>query len=82
MVRRTANGARQQMSNALLENRVRFEADGVKEALTFQELVDVRRGEGGITSEGAAQVPSAVTLDDGFQNVAPTIGAVDIRRKC
>ena len=42
MVRRTAYGAGQEMGNALLENSVRFEADGVEESLTFQELVDVR----------------------------------------
>ncbi len=78
MVRRTANGARQQMSNTLLENRVRFEADGLEKTLGFQELVDVRRGKGGIPSEVAAQVPSPVTLNDRFQNLTPTVGAVDI----
>ncbi len=42
MIRRTANGARQQMGDALLDNRVRFETDGVKETLTFQKLIDIR----------------------------------------
>ncbi len=78
MVRRTANGARQQMSNTLLENRVRFEADGVEKTLGFQELVDVRRGKGGIPSEVAAQVPFPVTPNDGFQNFTPTGGAMNI----
>jgi hypothetical protein len=78
MVRRAANGARQQMSNTLLENRVRFEADGVEKTLGFQELVDVRRGKSGIPSEVAAQVPSPATLNDRFQNLTPTVGAVDI----
>ena len=45
MVRRTASGTCQQMGDAFLENSVRFEADGVEEALGFQEFVDVRRGE-------------------------------------
>ncbi len=54
MVRRTANGARQQMGNAFLESRVRFEADGIEETLTFQELIDVRCGESGIPSKIAA----------------------------
>ena len=42
MVRRTANGARQQVSNIFLENRVGLEADGVDVAFGFQELIDVR----------------------------------------
>ena len=42
MVRRTANGACQQMDNALLENNVRFEADGVEETFVFRKRVNVR----------------------------------------
>ncbi len=75
MVRRTVNGARQQMSNALLENRVRFEADGVEETLGFEELVYVRCGKGSIPSEVAAQVPLPVTLNDRFQYLTPTVAA-------
>lgn len=75
---RTANGAGQQMGNVFLENSVRFEADGVEEALTFQILVDVRRGEGGVPSEVAVQVPFPVTPDDRFQNLTSTVGAVDV----
>ncbi len=50
MVRRTANGARQQMGDALLENLVRLEADGVQETLTFQKLIEAF--EGGTRSRG------------------------------
>ena len=42
MIGWTSDWARQQMGNTLLENRVRLEADGVEEALSFQELVNVR----------------------------------------
>ncbi len=54
MARRTANGTRQQMGNALLENRVRLEADAIEETLGLQELIDVRCGESGIPSKIAA----------------------------
>ncbi len=57
MVRRTANGSGQQVGDALLKNRVPFEADGVEETFCFQELVDVRCGKGGIPSEVTTQVP-------------------------
>ena len=33
---------------------------------------------GGIPSEVVAQVPFPVTLNDRFQNVAPTVGAMNI----
>ena len=39
---------------------------------------NVRYGEGGIPSEVAAQVSFPVTLNDGFQNVPPSVGAVDV----
>ena len=55
MVWRTANGARQQMGDALLENLVRLEADDVQETLVLQKLINVRCGEGGIASEIATQ---------------------------
>ena len=78
MVRRTATRARQQMGNAPLENLIGFEADDVFVILGFQEFIKVRQGKGGIPSEIAAQVPFPVTLDDRFQNVAPTVGAMNI----
>ncbi len=78
MVRRTANGAGQQMGNASLENFVRFEADGIEEALGFQKLIDVRRSECRVATKIKPDLPCPVTLDDGFQNLTPTVGAVDI----
>ncbi len=78
MVRRTANGAGQQMGYALLKNSIRFEADGVEEIFRLQELVDVRCGKGGIPSEVTTQVPFPVTRNNWFQNVAPTVGTMNI----
>ncbi len=78
MVGRTANGPGQKMGNTFLKNLIGFKADDVFVILTFQEFIKVRRGEGGVPSEIATQVPFPVTLDDRFQNVAPAVGAVDI----
>lgn len=66
------------MGDTFLKNLIGFKADDVFEILTFQELVDVRCSKGGISSEVAAQVPFPITLNDGFQNGTPTVGAVDI----
>ena len=66
------------MGDTFLKNSVRLEADGVKKTFCFQELVYVRCGKGGIPTEVAAQVPFPVTLDDGFENGAPGIGAMNI----
>jgi len=57
---------------------VHRQTDRVQEALGFEVFVYLRRGEGGIPSEVAAQVPFPVALNDRFQNVAPAIGAVDV----
>ncbi len=66
------------MADAFLKNLVGRQPDRVQETLGFQKLVDVRRGKGSIPSEVAAQVSFPVTLDDGFQNAAPVVGAMDI----
>ena len=78
MVRRTTDGAGQQVGNAFLKNLVLRQPDRVEKTLTFQELVDVRCGKGGVPSEVAAQVPFPITLNDRFQNLTPTVGTVDI----
>ena len=74
----TVDGTRQQVGDALLQDRVGRETDSVEEVLGFQKLVDIRLGEGGIPSEVAAQVPFPVALNDRLQNVAPAVGAVDV----
>ena len=66
------------MDNTFPKNLIGFKADDVFVILTFQEFIKIRQGKGGIPSEVAAQVPFPVTLNDGFQNVPPSVGAVDI----
>ena len=78
MVRWTANGTRQKMGDTFLKNLIGFKTDDVFVILSFQEFIKVRQGKGGIPSEVAAQVPFPVTLNDGFQNVPPSVGAVDV----
>ena len=80
MVGRTANGTGQKMDNTFLKNLIGFKADDVFVILTFQEFIKIRQGKSGISSEVAAQAPFPVTLNDGFQNLTPTISAVDIAR--
>ena len=75
---RTTNGTRQQMGDAVLENLVSFETDDVFVILGFQKFIQVRQSKGGIPSEVAAQVPFPVALNDGFQNITPTVGTVDV----
>ena len=45
VVRRAPNGSRQQMGDTFLENRVLWQPDRVKEALSFEVFVEVRQGE-------------------------------------
>jgi hypothetical protein len=66
------------LGNAALKNSVLRQTDRVEKTLTLQELVDVRRGEGGVLSDVATQVPFPVTLNDRFQNGAPAAGAMNI----
>jgi hypothetical protein len=42
MVGRAANGTREQVRDAILQDRIGLETDGVGVAFGFQELIDVR----------------------------------------
>ena len=75
-----ADGARQQVGDVLLKDRVGLETDRVLVALGLDKLIDVRCGERGIASEVAAQVAFPVTLNDRLQNAAPSVGAVNVAR--
>ena len=66
------------MGDAFLENRIRLEADGVRETLALQKPMYVRSGESAIALEIAAKVSFPLTLDHGFKNIAPAVGAVDV----
>ena len=76
MVGRPADGAREQMGDEFLQNRVGFEAD--REALGFEIFIDVRCGEGGIPSEVAPQLSIPIAGDNRLQHVAPVVGAMDV----
>ena len=51
VVRRPADGALEEMADAVLEHLVGGNPNGVLETLGFQELVDLGRGEGDIATE-------------------------------
>ena len=78
MVGRAGDGTREQVSDACLKNRVGLETDRVLVTLGFQELIEVRRGEGRIASEVAPHLPIPITGNHGFQNVVPAMGAMDV----
>ncbi len=78
VVRRPADGALEQMADAVLQHLVGGKADGVLEALGLQELVDFGRGEGGIGAEVASDRPVPVSGDHRLQHVAPLVGAVHV----
>ena len=78
MVGRAADGSRQQMSDAFLENLVLWYTDRVQEALGFEVFVHLRRGEGGVAPEIQSYLPPLVTNDNRLQHALPVIGAVNV----
>ncbi len=66
------------MANAVLEHSIGGKADGVLEALGFQELVNLRRGEGGIATEVTPERLVPVSSDHRLQHVALLVGAVHV----
>ena len=53
---------------------VGFEADRVQEALGFEVIVNLRRGEGGIAPEIQAYLPTLIANDNRLQHAFPVIG--------
>ncbi len=80
MIGRSANRSREQVRDAFLQHSIGRKADRVEEALSLQELVHLRRGEGGIGTEVAPQLPVSVSADDRLQHLAPAIGAMHVAR--
>ena len=80
MIGRTTDGMREQVGDALLQNRVGRQTDGVRVTFRFQELVDLRLGKGGVAPEVAANVPGAIALDNWPKNQSPVFGAVNVAR--
>ena len=68
------------MSDALLQHPVGGKADRVQEALSLQELIHLWRGEGGIGTKVAPQLPVSVSADDRLQHLAPAICGVHVAR--
>ena len=78
MIRRATDRTGKQMGDAFLKNRVGFETDGILVILGFQEIIDVRDGEGGISSEIAPQLAIPIPGDNWLQHVAPTVGTMHV----
>ncbi len=53
MIGRTTDGTCEQVGDALLQNRVGRQTDGVRVTFRFQELVDLRLGKCGVAPEVA-----------------------------
>ena len=68
------------MGDAFLKNRVGFETDGVGVGRPPAHRCPVRRRRHPLGSSGAGPVPDNAQghVNDGFQNVAPAVGAVDV----
>ena len=63
MVGRPSDGADQQMCNVLLQHRVGRQSDGVAVTFSFQKIVNLRLGKGGVRSEVAAKLSLAIAPD-------------------
>ena len=61
-LRRAADGTGQQVSDPLLQDRVGRQADGVADALGFQQLVQLRLGEGRVAAEVEDKAPVAILI--------------------
>ena len=73
-----ADGAREQIGDALLKNSVGLETNGVHKALGFQVVVDGRRSECRVAAKVAPDVAFPVAFDHGFQDIAPAIGTMPL----
>ena len=78
MVRRTADGALEQVDDVPLKDRVCLEADGVLVTFGFEELLEVGQRKRGIAPEEAPLHLVPVADHDWLQDRAPAIGAVDV----
>ena len=54
--------------------------DGVLEAFRFQKLINLGRGEGGVTTEITPECLVPVSSDHRVQHIAPFMGAVHVAR--
>ena len=68
------------MGDAVLKHSISRKADRVLEALSFQELVNLRRGEGRIGAKVTPQAALAIASDDRLQNIPLAVSRVDVAR--
>ena len=80
MVRRTTDGAGQQVGNAFLKNLVLRQPDRVEKTLTFQELVDVRvNGGAKLVHPGGAKLVHLTLCGTRCWGVVPVVHRRDPR---
>src|SRR5882762_4410289 len=80
LMRWSPDRALEQVSNLFLQDPVGWQPDRVAVALGFEELVDLRVGEGRIAAEIAPLYRAPVAGDYRLQHFAPAGGAVDVAR--
>src|ERR1700693_3486433 len=78
--RRSTDGTREQVADLALQDGGGWQSDRIAVALGFEELVDLRIGEGRVAAEIAPLHRALVTGDHRLQNVPPARGAVDVPR--
>src|SRR3954447_22044542 len=80
LVRWSPDRSLQQMSDLVLQNLIGRKPDRVAGTLGFEELVDLRIGEGCVTSEIQMLHDPPVTRNHRLQYRAPAIGTMDVTR--
>src|ERR1700694_4208161 len=78
--RRSTDGTREHVADLALQNVVGRQPYRIAIALGFEELIDLRIGEGRVAAEIAPLHRASVTGDHRLQNVPPAGGAVDVSR--
>jgi hypothetical protein len=77
-VRRTANGALEQVADPFLQDAVGRQTDRIFDPFGFQILVNFRVCEAGVGAEIDARELAAIARHDRLQNAVPSIGAMNI----
>jgi hypothetical protein len=71
-------GALEQIADTLLQDAVRRQPDRVLVTFSFQKLIDLGVGKGGIGAEVAAEITLPVTGHDRFEHVLSAVGRMDV----
>ncbi len=73
---RPADAAPEQMGDSLLQHPVGRKPDGVTKAFRFEEVVNLRHGEGRVGPKVAPELPVPVAYNDRLQYDVPVVGVV------